>query len=235
MPFRLVFSCEFLRKFLNADDLVMFYRHIWLVSRRTFQIHHSWKNSTPSGTLAFFQEKGWYRRSQGLWVEPTSWNRWRWRGVMGGYLESFCLHRYYSTSQGIKFYWVKFLLFFISRINELIEKIFFLYSQASIDSIIFFSDLHPEGLSESLRVLPATTTQLGLIAASTHFISGRPVTLYRDGSFFGEGAVGIALLRQTNEEKKRVSSHLDFLGIRKLSGPLTVTRWAKIPRLFAIF
>ena len=94
-------------------------------------------------------------------------------------------------------------------------------SPATIESIVFFSDLHPEGLVESLRALPPTTAQLGLIAASTHFISGRPVTLCRDGSFFGEGAVGIAILKQTN---KTVSSHVDFLGIRKISEVLTVTR-----------
>lgn len=107
--------------------------------------------------------------------------------------------------------------------SEGMTKLLLLCSQATIDSIIFFSDLQPEGLCESLRALPPTTTQLGLIAASTHFISGRPVTLYRDGSFYGDGAVGIALLKQPNENKI-VSSRVDFLGIRKLSEPLTVTR-----------
>jgi small ligand-binding sensory domain FIST len=97
------------------------------------------------------------------------------------------------------------------------------FSRDTIDSIIFFSDLHPEGLIESLRALPTTTTQLGLVASSTHFISGRPVTLYRDGSFFGEGAVGVALLKET-KENKIVSAHVDFLGIQRLSGSLTVTR-----------
>jgi hypothetical protein len=98
------------------------------------------------------------------------------------------------------------------------------FSRDTIDSIIFFSDLHPEGLTESLRALPTTTTQLGLVAASTHFISGRPVTLYRDGSFFGEGAVGVALLKEKTNENKIISAHVDFLGIRRLSGSLTVTR-----------
>ena len=101
---------------------------------------------------------------------------------------------------------------------------FYFFSRDSIDSIIFFSDLHPEGLSESLRALPTTTTQLGLLAASTHFISGRPVTLYRDGSFFGEGAVGVALLKEKTNENKLVSARVDFLGIQRLSTSLTVTR-----------
>ncbi|KAF8799705.1 hypothetical protein BYT27DRAFT_7342793 [Phlegmacium glaucopus] len=95
--------------------------------------------------------------------------------------------------------------------------------QSTIDSIIFFSDLQPEGLCQSLGALPSTTTQLGLIAASTHFISARPVTLCRNDSFFGDGAVGVALLKRTNESKM-VSSRVDFLGTQKLSGPLTVTR-----------
>ncbi|KAF8799701.1 hypothetical protein BYT27DRAFT_7342790, partial [Phlegmacium glaucopus] len=95
--------------------------------------------------------------------------------------------------------------------------------QSTIDSIIFFSDLQPEGLCQSLGALPSTTTQLGLIAASTHFISGRPVTLCRNDSFFGDGAVGVALLKRTNESKM-VSFRVDFLGTQKLSGPWTVTR-----------
>ena len=114
---------------------------------------------------------------------------------------------------------------FIYLFSEKIETVYN-FSRDTIESIIYFSDLHPEGLNESLRALPSTTTQLGLIAASTHFISGRPVTLYRDGSFFSDGAVGVALLKEKTNEKKMVSAHVDFLGIRRLSGSLTVTRWA---------
>ena len=101
---------------------------------------------------------------------------------------------------------------------------FYYFSLDTIDSIIFFSDLHHEGLTESFRALPTTTTKLGLVAASTHFISGRPVTLYRDGSFFGVGAVGVALLKEKANKNKIVSAHVDFLGIRRLSESLTVTR-----------
>ncbi|KAF8156977.1 hypothetical protein B0H34DRAFT_657786 [Crassisporium funariophilum] len=91
-----------------------------------------------------------------------------------------------------------------------------------IDSLIFLSDLHPEGLCQSLHTLPRTR-KLGLIAASTHFITARPVTLFQNTSIFGEGALGLALLTDGKKNQQASTSHVYFQGVRKLADPMTVT------------
>ncbi len=45
----------------------------------------------------------------------------------------------------------------------------------------------------------STSTCLGLIAAPTHFVTGRVVTLFFDERIFGDGAVGLALLQGEQE------------------------------------
>lgn len=67
------------------------------------------------------------------------------------------------------------------------------------------------------KPLVADNFQLGLIASSTPFVTGRPVTLFQNHEIFSSGAVGLALTRKT-----RLT--LDFLDVTKLSNVLTVTK-----------
>ncbi|KAG6853824.1 hypothetical protein C0991_001070 [Blastosporella zonata] len=60
--------------------------------------------------------------------------------------------------------------------------------------IIYLTDQAPEGLLSALTAFPDVPT-LGLIASSTPFITGRPVTLFHNGSIYDSGAVGIALTK----------------------------------------
>jgi len=87
-----------------------------------------------------------------------------------------------------------------------------------INSVIYFSDNAPEGLSNSLASLPHAT-KLGLIASSTPFITGRPVTLFRNENVHSSGAVGIAL---TGGDTPK--SSIEFPGLRSITPPLLVTR-----------
>ncbi|KAG6377204.1 hypothetical protein JVT61DRAFT_1257 [Boletus reticuloceps] len=64
---------------------------------------------------------------------------------------------------------------------------------SAIHNIIYFSDKSPEGLATVLESVFPQANKLSLIASSTPFITGRPVTLFYNGSILSSGAVGIAL------------------------------------------
>ncbi|KAJ7043952.1 hypothetical protein C8F04DRAFT_1207163 [Mycena alexandri] len=90
-------------------------------------------------------------------------------------------------------------------------------SPDEVGSIIYFSDAAPEGLSNALAGFPSAT-KLGLFAASTPFITGRPVTLFQGDKIYGSGAVGVAL------KSTKVRASVQFLGMKALSSPMTVTQ-----------
>ena len=51
------------------------------------------------------------------------------------------------------------------------------------------------------------------------------MTLFMNGQIYGEGAVGLAFLHDGEQAKSRQSSfRTEFVGMKKLSGPMTVTR-----------
>ncbi|KAF8133908.1 hypothetical protein EV363DRAFT_1324918, partial [Boletus edulis] len=64
---------------------------------------------------------------------------------------------------------------------------------SAIHNILYFSDKSPEGLATVLENVFPQANKLSLIASSTPFITGRPVTLFYNGSILSSGAVGIAL------------------------------------------
>ncbi|KAJ6512124.1 hypothetical protein C8R47DRAFT_1034095 [Mycena vitilis] len=91
-------------------------------------------------------------------------------------------------------------------------------SPDEIGTVIYFSDAAPEGLSNALARFPGAT-KLGLYAASTPFITGRPVTLFKGDKIYGSGAVGLAL-----RHPKADNTRVQFLGMQALSSPMTVTQ-----------
>ncbi|KDQ62165.1 hypothetical protein JAAARDRAFT_189527 [Jaapia argillacea MUCL 33604] len=86
-----------------------------------------------------------------------------------------------------------------------------------VNSVIFLSDSAPEGISNSLSAFPHAT-KLGLLASSTPFITGRPVTLFHNKNIYSSGAVGLAL---HGGSAPAVDAH--FHGLQPVSSTLTVT------------
>ncbi|KAJ7288536.1 hypothetical protein C8J57DRAFT_1280598 [Mycena rebaudengoi] len=86
-----------------------------------------------------------------------------------------------------------------------------------IGTIIYFSDAAPEGLSNALASFPGAT-KLGLIAASTPFVTGRPFTLFRNDKIYDSGAVGVAV------KHPKSNVQVKFLGMKPLSSPMVVTQ-----------
>ncbi|KXN88542.1 hypothetical protein AN958_07178 [Leucoagaricus sp. SymC.cos] len=91
---------------------------------------------------------------------------------------------------------------------------------SQLNGIIYLSDLKPEGLLSSFHHLPGVT-KLGLLASSTPFITGRPVTLFHNHSIYSSGAIGLAL---TGFHQPKPSFKINFLDVRKLSNPMTITK-----------
>ncbi|KAJ7581147.1 hypothetical protein C8J56DRAFT_833097, partial [Mycena floridula] len=87
-----------------------------------------------------------------------------------------------------------------------------------VSAIMYLSDRSPEGISQSLAPYK-TAVKLGLIAASTPFITGRPVTLFHNKEIHEAGAIGVALLHSG-----AISSQISFSGLNNISEIMTVDK-----------
>ncbi|KAH8835355.1 hypothetical protein DL96DRAFT_1702347 [Flagelloscypha sp. PMI_526] len=89
-----------------------------------------------------------------------------------------------------------------------------------VSSFLFFSDLAPQGLTASLKHSFPAASQLGLLGASTPFITGRPVTLFENARIWDSGAVGVAFKPEVTLSSVEFDSYL----MESLdSQPMTVT------------
>jgi hypothetical protein len=67
---------------------------------------------------------------------------------------------------------------------------------------------------------PSDGIQLGLIASSTPFITGRPATLFKGSSIFADGAVGLALFDQGPQR-----TTIEFENMQAISSLMQVTQY----------
>ncbi|KZO97835.1 hypothetical protein CALVIDRAFT_554323 [Calocera viscosa TUFC12733] len=87
------------------------------------------------------------------------------------------------------------------------------------NTFLFFSDNAPEGLIEALDYqVPRKVAKLGMVSASTPFVTGRPFTLFHDTRIYSSGAVGVALKNDAAPH-----SEVSFQGYVPISSPLRVT------------
>lgn len=92
------------------------------------------------------------------------------------------------------------------------------HSPSDVHTVITLTDNHPEGLNNALSAF-TNATKVGLVAASTPFVTGRPFTLLHDQLVYSAGAVGLALISPI---KPTVVSA--FPGLKAITPVLTVTR-----------
>lgn len=87
---------------------------------------------------------------------------------------------------------------------------------------------HPDSFTQALSdyFSPSTSvaTSLGLVAAPTHFVTGRDVTLFFDDRIYGNGTVGLALVN-SKDEKEKSAPHVvtEFVGLERLGKKMIVT------------
>ncbi|KZS93597.1 hypothetical protein SISNIDRAFT_410885 [Sistotremastrum niveocremeum HHB9708] len=90
-----------------------------------------------------------------------------------------------------------------------------------VSSLIYLNDGPNESLSRALQTSFPTSHQMALHGSSTPFLTGRPYTLFQDGSrIFSQGAVGIALRNLASPQGR--TSH--FEGFQPIGTPNAVTR-----------
>jgi hypothetical protein len=88
-----------------------------------------------------------------------------------------------------------------------------------VSSILYFSDKAPEGIAKALKATFPYSHELGFLASSTPFITGRPVTLFHDGEIYSDGAIGIALQPSLGH----TSLTVEFPGLVDLTPDLQIT------------
>ncbi|KIP03728.1 hypothetical protein PHLGIDRAFT_37276 [Phlebiopsis gigantea 11061_1 CR5-6] len=86
-----------------------------------------------------------------------------------------------------------------------------------IKNILYLSDNAHEGLSHHLEKYNQAS-KIGVIASSTPFVTGRPYTLFYDGSVHSSGAVGICF-----DIFARDTPEVWFPDLQEITGLLTVT------------
>jgi hypothetical protein len=87
---------------------------------------------------------------------------------------------------------------------------------------------HPDvftlALSDFFSSSTSSTTSLGLVAAPTHFVTGRDVTIFSDDQIYGNGTVGLALVKSEDNQEVLPKVTTEFIGLQKLGETMTVTR-----------
>ncbi|KAF9221513.1 hypothetical protein BS17DRAFT_784868 [Gyrodon lividus] len=89
-----------------------------------------------------------------------------------------------------------------------------------VDNILYFSDRAPEGIANVLEGAFPQANKLSLMASSTPFLTGRPVTLFHNGKILSDGAVGVAL---TPSSSSAPVVELSFPPLVALSPDLEIT------------
>ncbi|KAH9850756.1 hypothetical protein C2E23DRAFT_759541 [Lenzites betulinus] len=90
-------------------------------------------------------------------------------------------------------------------------------SAEDVHTVLYFSDNAPEGLTSSLSKF-GSANKLGLIGASTPFVTGRPYTLFHNDRIYSDGAVGLCLT-----SSRRPTTYSSFPGLEALTRPMVVT------------
>jgi len=80
-------------------------------------------------------------------------------------------------------------------------------------------------LSDFLSSSTSSHISLGLVAAPTHFETGRDVTVFSDDKIYGNGTVGLALVKSEDDEKGTLPEvTTEFIGLQELGKRMIVTR-----------
>ncbi|KAJ3529238.1 hypothetical protein NM688_g7881 [Phlebia brevispora] len=87
-----------------------------------------------------------------------------------------------------------------------------------VKDVLYISDNAPEGLASYLASTFPRADQLGLIASSTPFVTGRPFTLFHNKDILSSGAVGLCLTAAEHPE-----ALIDYPDMEQVTADLTVT------------
>ncbi|KAI8356472.1 hypothetical protein B0O80DRAFT_447526 [Mortierella sp. GBAus27b] len=98
-------------------------------------------------------------------------------------------------------------------------------TSATAQDILMISDLEVHQFLEALDQANPTASKTGLLASSTPFITGQPVTMFYDGQVVRDGVLGVSLLFQQNSSSSSPSSTtVDYPTLAPLGQAMQITR-----------
>ena len=68
--------------------------------------------------------------------------------------------------------------------------------------VLMISDLEVHQFLEALDAASPAASKVGLMASSTPFITGRPVTMFYDGKLVQDGVLGVSLVKKARNPKE---------------------------------
>ncbi|KAF9934314.1 hypothetical protein FBU30_002453 [Linnemannia zychae] len=92
-------------------------------------------------------------------------------------------------------------------------------------SILMFSDLEVHQFLEALDTVNPEASKVGLMASSTPFITGRPVTMFYDGQLVQDGVLGVSILKKPrNEQTPEETIKVTYPSMSPLGPAMQITR-----------
>ncbi|KAG0296941.1 hypothetical protein BGZ96_008130 [Linnemannia gamsii] len=88
--------------------------------------------------------------------------------------------------------------------------------------IMMISDLEVHQFLEALDTANPTASKIGLMASSTPFITGRPVTMFYDGQLVQDGVLGVSILKRP--APKQVTTTVTYPSMSPLGPAMQITR-----------
>ena len=91
------------------------------------------------------------------------------------------------------------------------------------------SDLEVHQFLEALDGANPGASKIGLLASSTPFITGRPVTMFYDGKIVQDGVVGVSVVKEvvskkTSEGDSRDRTSVEYPSLASLGPAMQITR-----------
>lgn len=92
--------------------------------------------------------------------------------------------------------------------------------------VIVFSDLEVHQFLEALDNAAPQADKIGLLASSTPFITGKPVTMFWNGQLVQDGVLGVSIMRDTSRKEGREKSvtTVEYPSMSTLGPAMQITR-----------
>ncbi|KAG0030823.1 hypothetical protein BGZ82_007284 [Podila clonocystis] len=90
--------------------------------------------------------------------------------------------------------------------------------------VIVFSDLEVHQFLEALDNAAPQADKIGLLASSTPFITGKPVTMFWNGQLVQDGVLGVSIVKDTSKETKKSVTTVEYPSMSTLGPAMQITR-----------
>jgi len=92
--------------------------------------------------------------------------------------------------------------------------------------VLVISDLEVHQFLEALDTSNPKASKIGVVASSTPFITGRPVTMFYDGKWIQDGVVGVSLAKtkKTEDTMKNQLTTVEYPSMAPLGPAMQITR-----------